>query len=83
METLKNMLYATLGLAQQNNEAFKEKYEELVKVGKIVDENGKNYVNDFVKILEENKETLGEKYNDQLTKVEELIKSLKVTKDSK
>lgn len=83
METLKNMLYATLGLAQQNAESFKEKYEELVKVGKIVDENGKNYVNDFVKILEENKETLGEKYNNQLDKVEELIKSLKVTKDSK
>ena len=52
MEKLKDVLYAGLGLAQQSSDAVKEKFEECVKLGKIADENGKNYVNDFVKSLQ-------------------------------
>lgn len=78
MEKLKNVLYAGLGLAQQNSEAVKEKFEECVKIGKEADENGKNYVNDFVKTLQESGEKLGDNYNNQLEKVEAFIESLKI-----
>ena len=78
MEKLKNVLYAGLGLAQQNSEAVKEKFEECVKIGKKADENGKNYVNDFVKTLQESGDKLGDNYNTQLEKVETFIESLKV-----
>ena len=78
MEKLKDVLYAGLGLAQQSSDAVKEKFEECVKLGKIADENGKNYVNDFVKTLQESGEKLGDNYNTQLEKVEAFIESLKV-----
>lgn len=78
METLKNVLYASLGFAQQNTEEFKEKFEEFVKVGKTIDQNGKNYINDLFQTLEDSKGKLGENYNTQLEKVEKFIDSLKI-----
>tara|TARA_Y100000361_G_scaffold147694_1_gene159539 strand:- start:534 stop:797 length:264 start_codon:yes stop_codon:yes gene_type:complete len=78
MENLKNVLYAGLGLAQQNKEALEEKFNECVKVGKVVDENGKNLINDFVKTLEENSDKLGDTYNKKLDDVLNFIDSLKV-----
>tara|TARA_R100000805_G_C3554547_1_gene65296 strand:- start:326 stop:562 length:237 start_codon:yes stop_codon:yes gene_type:complete len=77
MENLKDIMYAGLGLAKHTETQLKEKYDILVAKGKRVDDEGKNLVNDLFKTLEEGKEKLGEKYNDQLTKLEEYIGALK------
>ena len=58
METLKTLTYAGLGLAMQTNKKIKAEFNDLVKVGKKIDLEGKNIVGDFFKTVESNKENL-------------------------
>jgi len=81
METLKNVMYAGLGLAQHTEDKMKEKFNVLVEKGKEVDAEGKNIVGDLLKSLDELKETTNQKYsevlNDNIEKVEAFLVSLK------
>ena len=78
MEVLRDFLYAGLGLAEQTEDKFIQRYQILVQKGKKVDEEGKNVINDFFKTLEEAKEQMGETYNKKLQNLEEFISKLKV-----
>ena len=81
METLKNVMYAGIGLAQQTEDKMKEKFNVLVEKGKEVDAEGKNIVGDLLKSLDELKESTNQKYsevlNDNIEKVEAFLVSLK------
>ena len=81
METLKNVMYAGIGLAQHTEDKMKEKFNVLVEKGKEVDAEGKNIVGDLLKSLDELKETTNEKYsevlNDNIEKVESFLQTLK------
>ena len=81
METLKNVMYAGIGLAHHTEDKMKEKFNVLVEKGKEVDAEGKNIVGDLLKSLDELKETTNEKYsevlNDNIEKVESFLQTLK------
>lgn len=77
MESLKDIMYAGLGLAKHTEDQLKEKYDSLVAKGKRIDEEGKNIVGDFFKTIEEGKDKMGETYNSKLDKLEEFITKLK------
>ena len=81
METLKNVMYAGLGLAQHTEDKMKEKFNVLVEKGKEVDAEGKNIVGDLLKSLDEMKETTDQKccqiLNDNIEKVESFLETLK------
>ena len=81
METLKNVMYAGIGLAQQTEDKMKEKFNVLVEKGKEVDAEGKNIVGDLLKSLDEMKETTDQKccqiLNDNIEKVESFLETLK------
>lgn len=81
METLKNVMYAGIGLAHHTEDKMKEKFNVLVEKGKEVDAEGKNIVGDLLKSLEEFKETTNQKYsevlNDNIEKVEGFLQTLK------
>jgi len=81
METLKNVMYAGLGLAQQTEDKMKENFNILVEKGKEVDAEGKNIVGDLLKSLDELKESTNQKYsevlNDNIEKVEAFLVTLK------
>ena len=47
MDTLKNVMYAGLGLAKHTDDKLREQFDALVAKGKQVDEEGKNLVNNY------------------------------------
>ena len=53
---IKTLAYAGLGLASEDNEKFKERFDELVEAGKEKDASGKNLIGDFFKTVESSKE---------------------------
>ncbi len=53
---IKTLAYAGLGLASEANDKFKERFDELVEVGKEKDSSGKNLISDFFKTVESSKE---------------------------
>ena len=81
METLKNVMYAGLGLAQQTEDNMKQNFNVLVEKGKKLDEEGKHLVGDFLKTLDEMKETTNQKccqlLNDNIEKVEGFLQTIK------
>ena len=81
METLKNVLYAGVGLAQHTEDKMKENFNTLVEKGKQVDAEGKNIVGDLFKSLDELKDTTNQKYtevlNENIEKVESFLQTLK------
>ena len=81
METLKNVMYAGLGLAQHTEDKMKEKFNVLVEKGKEVDAESKNIVGDLLKSLDEMKETTNKKccqiLNENIEKVEEFLQTIK------
>ena len=53
MDTLKNIIYAGVGLASTTSEKIKETIDELVEKGKISDTEGKKIVDDFLNSTED------------------------------
>ena len=52
---IKTLAYAGLGLAADANDKIKERFDELVEVGKEKDSSGKNVIGDFFKTMESSK----------------------------
>tara|TARA_R110000824_G_scaffold230854_1_gene418528 strand:+ start:675 stop:1109 length:435 start_codon:yes stop_codon:yes gene_type:complete len=81
MESLKNVMYAGLGLVKHTDEKLTEKFESLVSKGKKIDEEGKNLVGDYFKIVEDIKKDADEKFttklNSSIEKIEDFLKELK------
>lgn len=81
METLKNVLYAGVGLAQHTETTMKENFNSLVEKGKQADAEGKNIVGDLFKSLDDLKDTTNKKYsevlNENIEKVESFLQTLK------
>ena len=81
MDTLKNVMYAGIGLAKHTDDKIKEQFDSLVVKGKKLDEEGKNLVNNYFKIIDDIKKDTGEKFTTQLNsnidKVEEFLQQLK------
>jgi len=53
MDTLKNIIYAGVGLASTTSEKIKETIDELVEKGKISDTEGKKIIDDFLNSTED------------------------------
>jgi polyhydroxyalkanoate synthesis regulator phasin len=53
MDTLKNIIYAGVGLASTTSEKIKETINELVEKGKISDTEGKKIIDDFLNSTED------------------------------
>ena len=53
MDTLKNIIYAGVGLASTTSDKIKETINDLVEKGKISDTEGKRIVDDFLNSTEE------------------------------
>jgi len=81
MDTLKNVMYAGLGLAKHTDDKLREQFDALVVKGKQVDEEGKNLVNNYFNLVEDLKKNVDEKLTDGLNtnidKVEEFLQTLK------
>jgi polyhydroxyalkanoate synthesis regulator phasin len=81
MESLKNVMYAGLGLVKHTDEKLREQFDSLVVKGKKLDEEGKNLVNNYFKIIDDIKKETDEKFTTQLNsnidKVEEFLQTLK------
>ncbi len=81
METIKDIMYAGLGLVKQSEDKFKDRFDLLVMKGKKIDSEGNNLITDFFKTVSEMKESTSEKYNEVLreniTKVEDYLEKLK------
>jgi polyhydroxyalkanoate synthesis regulator phasin len=81
MESLKNVMYAGLGLIQHTDEKLKEQFDALVIKGKKIDEEGKNLVNNYFKTIEEIHKEADEKFatqlNSNIEKVQEFLNKLK------
>jgi polyhydroxyalkanoate synthesis regulator phasin len=81
MDTLKNVMYAGLGLAKHTDDKLREQFDALVAKGKQVDEEGKNLVNNYFNLVEDLKKNVDEKLTDGLNtnidKVEEFLQTLK------
>jgi polyhydroxyalkanoate synthesis regulator phasin len=81
METIKDIMYAGLGLVKQGEDKIKDRFDLLVMKGKKIDSEGNNLITDFFKTVGEMKESTSEKYNEVLkeniTKVEDYLQKLK------
>ena len=81
METIKDIMYAGLGLVKQREDKFKDRFDLLVLKGKKIDTEGNNLITDFFKTVDEMKESTNEKYNEilkeNITKVEDYLQKLK------
>lgn len=81
METIKDIMYAGLGLVKQSEDKFKDRFDLLVLKGKKIDTEGNNLITDFFKTVDEMKESTNEKYNEilkeNITKVENYLQKLK------
>lgn len=81
MDTLKNVMYAGLGLAKHTDDKLREQFDALVVKGKQVDEEGKNLVNNYFNLVEDLKKNVDEKLteglNTNIDKVEEFLQTLK------
>ena len=84
MESLKNVMYAGLGLIKHTDEKLKEQFDTLVIKGKKVDEEGKNLVNNYFQSIEDLKKEADEKFTTQLNvsieKVSDFLNQLKSDK---
>lgn len=81
MDTLKNVMYAGLGLAKHTDDKLREQFDALVAKGKQVDEEGNNLVNNYFNLVEDLKKNVDEKLTESLNtnidKVEEFLQKLK------
>jgi len=81
MESLKNVMYAGLGLAKHTDEKLTEQFDALVVKGKKIDEEGKNLVNNYFTLIDDIKKDADEKFttkiNSSIEKVEEFLQQLK------
>tara|TARA_Y100000310_G_C20447638_1_gene699178 strand:- start:438 stop:872 length:435 start_codon:yes stop_codon:yes gene_type:complete len=81
MDTLKNVMYAGLGLAKHTDDKLREQFDALVVKGKKIDEEGKNLVNNYFNLVEDLKKNVDEKFTESLNtnidKVDEFLQKLK------
>ena len=81
MDTLKNVMYAGLGLAKHTDDKLRDQFDTLVAKGKQLDEEGKNLVNNYFNLVEDLKKNVDEKLteglNTNIDKVEEFLQKLK------
>lgn len=62
MDTIKNIVYAGLGLASMTTDKVKETVNDLVEKGKISDTEGKKIIDDIFKTTENKKEEFENKF---------------------
>ncbi len=77
MDTLKNFIYAGIGLASSTSEKIKSTIDELVEKGKISDTEGKKIVDDFFKSTSELKDDFEDRvksFSNELTERFEFLK---------
>lgn len=67
-ETLKNFLYAGVGLTTEATDKFKKSFDELVQKGKVSDTEAKKFVDEFVSKTTTAKTEFDAKFNDLLNK---------------
>ncbi len=73
METIKNIVYAGFGIANEVKAKAEEKYNSLVEAGKKYDEqDGKHKVTDFFKTIEETTDKYAPKLDELKAKLENL-----------
>ena len=81
METLKNVMYAGLGLAKHTDDKLRDQFDALVVKGKKIDVEGKNLVNNYFNLVEDLKKNVNEKFTESLNtnidKVDEFLQKLK------
>jgi len=81
MITLKDIMYAGLGLAKHTDKKLKDQFDSLVTEGKKVDAEGKNLVKGYLQIIEDIKENTDKKFseslNSKIEKVEEFLQNIK------
>lgn len=67
-ETLKNFLYAGVGLTTEATDKFKKSFDELVQKGKVSDSEAKKFVDEFVTKTTTAKGEFDTKFNELLAK---------------
>ena len=81
METLRNVMYAGLGLVKHTDDKLRDQFDALVVKGKKIDVEGKNLVNDYFNLVEDLKKNVDEKFTESLNanidKVDEFLQKLK------
>lgn len=79
MDTLKNMMYAGLGLVKHTDDKLRKQFDSLVVKGKQKDD--KNLVKNYFNLVEDIKNNVDEKLtkrlNSNIDKVEEFLQQLK------
>ena len=67
-ETLKNFLYAGVGLTTEATDKVKKSFDELVQKGKVSDSEAKKFVDEFVNKTTTAKTDFDTKFNELLAK---------------
>ena len=67
-ETLKNFLYAGVGLTNEATDKFKKSFDELVQKGKVSDTEAKKFVDEFISKTTTTKTEFDSKFNEFLGK---------------
>ena len=81
MDTLKNIIYAGVGLASTTSEKIKETIDELVEKGKISDTEGKKIVDDFLNSTEDKRAEFENKLKKTGEKISEKFDFLNKNKE--
>ena len=69
MDTLKNIIYAGVGLASTTSEKIKETIDDLVEKGKISDTEGKKIIDDFLNTTEDKRAEFEKKLKNTTEKI--------------
>jgi polyhydroxyalkanoate synthesis regulator phasin len=81
MKTLKNIMYAGLGLMHQADDKLKGQFNMLVDKGKKIDKKGNNLVKEYFKIIDVIKESMGKKFseeiNSKIERIEDFLQTIK------
>lgn len=73
MDTIKNIVYAGFGIANEVKAKAEKRYNELVEAGKKYDEkDGKHQVSDFFKTIEETTDKYAPKLDELKTRLDKL-----------
>lgn len=72
METIKNIVYAGFGIANEVKAKAEEKFNSFVEAGKKYDEDNKHSVSDFFKTIEETTDKYAPKLDELKDKLENL-----------
>ena len=81
MKTLKNIMYAGLGLMYQADDKVKGQFNMLVDKGKKIDKDSNNFVKEYFKIIDVMKESMGKKITEEINlkieRMEDFLQTIK------